>query len=105
MLLVLRTTAAVEEEQAGASLLFSLLPHPETSHANSVTMFVLLHRNVMGAWGGGTSACAAQTPSRTSSANLSVLLPAQILKSWRYAHNFPLLLCLMLFERSVQDFL
>lgn len=85
MQLVLRI-AAVEEE-GGASLLFSLPPYPETSHANSATVCVLLHYTVMGAWVGDTSASAARTQSQTSSANLSVLLHVQTPRWWRYVEH------------------
>ena len=71
-------TAAVEEGN-GASLSSSLPPHRATSHVNSVTVCVLLHRIAMEAWGRSTSVSAAQTLSQTSSANLSVLLPVQMI--------------------------
>lgn len=86
-------TAAVEEGDE-ASLLFSLPPHPETLHVNSVTVCVLPHQRpqdpATGDWGRGTSVSAAQTQSRTSSANPSALLPVQTLMSCRYAaHTGP----------------
>lgn len=71
------------EQQDGASLLSSLHPRLETSHANSVTACVSLHPTVMGVWGAGASASAAPTRSQTSSVNRTVLLPAQTLRSWR----------------------
>lgn len=88
MQLVLRTAAV--EEGDGASLLSSLHPRPGTSHVNSVTVCVLLHHTATVAWGRGMNASAAQTQSRTPSANLSVLLPVQTPMLWRYAaHRDP----------------